>query len=192
MAYLLSPAPRTPGHQGNAMQAAAAQPLRARRIGIVTAIEGWRLTGAVVAEPGGGQAADTIPQFGALVRIKAPESNLYGLISRIWLRDGNNGPAGAIAMFEIEILGEIVESRRRRPASSGAASRPIRTSAPRSLRPRARRSRGSMRCPDRPTSASAPCTRTRRSRSMSWSTSCSVATSPCSAPPARASPVRRR
>ncbi len=92
------------------MQAqAAAQQQRARRIGIVTAIEGWRLTGAVVTEPAAGQVADTIPQFGALVRIKAPESNLYGLISRIWLREGNNGPAGAIAMFEIEILGEIVE-----------------------------------------------------------------------------------
>jgi uncharacterized protein len=91
------------------MQAQAAVPQRARRIGIVTAIEGWRLTGAVVTEPTAGQVADAIPQFGALVRIKAPESNLYGLISRIWLREGNNGPAGAVAMFEIEILGEIVD-----------------------------------------------------------------------------------
>jgi DNA helicase HerA-like ATPase len=91
------------------MQAQAAAQQRTRRIGIVTAIEGWRLTGAVVTEPAAGQVADTIPQFGALVRIKAPESNLYGLISRIWLREGNNGPAGAVAMFEIEILGEIVE-----------------------------------------------------------------------------------
>jgi DNA helicase HerA-like ATPase len=93
-----------------AQAAAQPQPQRARRIGIVTAIEGWRLTGAVVTEPAAGRVADTIPQFGALVRIKAPESNLYGLISRIWLREGNNGPAGAVAMFEIEILGEIVES----------------------------------------------------------------------------------
>jgi hypothetical protein len=90
------------------MQAQAAAQQRARRIGIVTAIEGWRLTGAVVANAGAGQAADAIPQFGALVRIQAPESSLYGLINRIWLREGNNGPAGAVAMFEIEILGEIV------------------------------------------------------------------------------------
>ena len=35
---------------------------------------GWRLTGAVVTEPAAGRVADTIPQFGALVRIKAAAS----------------------------------------------------------------------------------------------------------------------
>jgi uncharacterized protein len=90
-------------------QGTAAQP-RARRIGIVTAIEGWRLTGAVRADAAAsGQGADAVPQFGALVRVKAVSSSIYGLISRIWLRDTNGAPAGAVALFEVEILGEIVE-----------------------------------------------------------------------------------
>ncbi|HEX2114406.1 MAG TPA: DUF87 domain-containing protein, partial [Alphaproteobacteria bacterium] len=90
----------------------------ARRIGIVTAIEGWRLTGAVRTELTGEQGrslADAIPQFGSLVRVRVAGSNIYGLISRIWLRDGTNAPAGALALFEVEILGEIVDSSNGKP-----------------------------------------------------------------------------
>jgi DNA helicase HerA-like ATPase len=93
------------------MQAQADQ--GGRRVGIITAIEGWRLTGAVRTEAGGEQGralADSIPQFGTLVRMKAAGTSIYGLISRIWLRDGANAPAGALAMFEVEILGEIVDT----------------------------------------------------------------------------------
>ena len=72
----------------------------ARRVGIITAIEGWRLTGAVRTEPTGAEAgrslADAIPQFGTLVRMKAAGTTIYGLISKIWLRDGASAPGGRV------------------------------------------------------------------------------------------------
>src|SRR5690242_9391715 len=83
-----------------------------RRVGIITAIEGWRLTGAVRTEAAGDgrSLADSIPQFGTLVRMKAAGTSIYGLISKIWLRDGASAPAGALALFEVEILGEITDT----------------------------------------------------------------------------------
>src|SRR5690606_6584914 len=74
-----------------------------RMIGIVTAIEGSRVTGIVRAAPSdsAGQSVEA-PAYGAPGTIKGPASTIFGSVSRIALNMSQNA-----AEIELEILGEI-------------------------------------------------------------------------------------
>lgn len=85
------------------------------KIGVVTAVEGWRVTGIARGGVPGQQrstedmAATREPEFGALVGMQCAASVVYGLISRVWMNDPRDSIDAADRMIEIEILGEIAE-----------------------------------------------------------------------------------
>lgn len=75
---------------------------RAVKIGVVTTVEGSRVLG-ITRAPEGGALAATAPEYGALVKMRCPDSLVYGLVSKVWM----NLPQVTM-MLEVELLGEIV------------------------------------------------------------------------------------
>ena len=86
---------------------------RAREIAVVTAVDGWHITGAVRSSGDSAgeeqvlshEAGDA--EFGALVKVPAGESIVIGAISRIWSQESNSGQSTSRTMVEIEMLGEL-------------------------------------------------------------------------------------
>lgn len=90
---------------------------RAREIAVVTALDGWHITGAVRSE-GGEEAGESQPgapeigqpEFGGLVKVRVGDSMVFGAISRMWLDDSRGSMPASQAMIEIEMLGEMIGS----------------------------------------------------------------------------------
>ena len=80
------------------------------RIGIVTAVSGFRLS-CLLAPSGGGEDGFAAAQIGSLVRIATPRSAVFGFLGSLALRQASAAePAAAFA--EIDLLGEVVASRK--------------------------------------------------------------------------------
>ena len=85
---------------------------RSREIGTVTAIDGWHITGLAHPKPDAESdvqgSAKTIvePEFGALVKCRVGDAFVFGVISRVWSQEPQNGAARSI-MIDMEMIGEV-------------------------------------------------------------------------------------
>jgi DNA helicase HerA-like ATPase len=92
-----------------------------RRIGLVTSIQGAKVTGARTAgRPAGpdpaAQEADA--EFGGLVKIRTRASAVFGVVSAQWLNDNGAPIDNAQRMMSIDMLGEIMDDDRSGPAGA--------------------------------------------------------------------------
>ncbi|HZS82014.1 MAG TPA: DUF87 domain-containing protein [Stellaceae bacterium] len=96
-----------------------------RKIGIVTAVSGFRLSCLLsVAEPGSAvSAAYGAAQIGAIVKVPTPRSVAFGFIGSLTLHNsGSEDSVQSFAVAEIDLLGEMVESRTGAPVFARGVS----------------------------------------------------------------------
>lgn len=109
-------------------EAAAGPAPGERRIGIVTAVDGFRLTCLLaVAEPGSTtNAAYGAAQIGAIVKVATRRSVAFGFIGSLTLHNpGSEDSVQSFAVAEIDLLGETVERSGGRSFTRGVSSFPV-------------------------------------------------------------------
>lgn len=78
------------------------------RIGHVVAVAGWQATGLLATQNGAGCSATSAHlQVGALVKMRAPHAEVFGLVSRMWMAELTAASASGARLIEIEALGEM-------------------------------------------------------------------------------------